>query len=90
MKCAICGLEVDSVEKGINEGWIPYTWDGDQEKDGPFCPSCSETLIETDEVGEYVVKEEYRGKIAYLDGDFDENETDKHLSAEIILGCIEN
>lgn len=90
MKCAICGIEINSVDEGIDEGWIPYVWDGDQEKDGPFCPSCSETLIRVDEDGEFVVKEEYRGKIAYLDGDFDENEPDEHLSAEIILGCIEN
>ena len=90
MKCAICGLEVDSVEKGIDEGWIPYAWDGDQAKEGPFCPSCSDTLFQVDEHGEFVVKEQYSGKIAYLEGDFSENGPDQHISEEIILGFIEN
>jgi hypothetical protein len=90
MKCAICGIEIDSVEDGIDQGWVPYAWDGDQQKDGPFCPSCSETLIEIDEVGEYVVKEKYQGKIVYQEGDFDENEPDENIPAGIILGFIEN
>jgi len=90
MKCAICGIEIDSVEDGIDQGWISYAWDGDKEKDGPFCPSCSETLIETDEDGECVIKEEFKGKIAYLEGDFHENQPDEHISEEIIFGFIEN
>ena len=85
MKCAICGIEIDSVEDGIDQGWIPYVWEGATTKDGPFCPSCSETLIETDEVGEYVVKEEYRGKIVYQEGDFSEQEPPEHMSIGIIL-----
>jgi hypothetical protein len=66
MECVICGIQIDSVEDAIEEGWVPSIWEGDQEQDGPFCPSCSEILIEVDEVGEYVVKEEYRG--IYRDG----------------------
>jgi hypothetical protein len=85
MKCAICGIQIDSVEDAIDQGWTPYTWDGGQEKDGPFCPSCSETLIEIDEVGEYAVKEEYQGKIVYQEGDFFEEEPPEHVSIGIIL-----
>jgi len=90
MKCAICGIQIDSVDEAIDEGWIPYVWDGAQEKDGPFCPSCSETLIQVDEDGEFVVKEEYRGKIAYLDGDFEENEPDERAPTGIVLEYCEN
>jgi hypothetical protein len=90
MKCAICGIQIDSVEDAIDQGWIPYIWDEDREKDGPFCASCSETLIQIDEDSEYVVKEEYGGKIVYLDGDFYENEPDDHLFEGIVLEYCEN
>ena len=70
MKCAICGIEIDSVDEGIDDGWIPYVWEGDHEQEGPFCASCSETLMQLDENGEFVVKEEYSGKITYGEGDF--------------------
>ena len=46
MKCAICGIEVDSIDEAIDEGWIPYIWEGNQEKEGPYCGSCSEILIQ--------------------------------------------
>jgi hypothetical protein len=85
MKCAICGTQIDSVEEGIDRGWIPYVWEGDHTKEGPFCPSCSEFLFQIDEVGEYVVKEEYRGKITYQKGDFSEEEPPEHISIGIIL-----
>jgi len=29
MKCAICGIEIDSIDQAIEEAWIPYAWDGD-------------------------------------------------------------
>ena len=79
MKCAICGIEMDSVEDRIDHRWIPYAGDGDKEKDGPFCPSCSDTLRETGEDGEFVVKEQYSGKIAHLECNFDEDEQDENM-----------
>ena len=85
MKCAICGIQIDSVEDAIDQGWIPYVWEGDHTKEGPFCPSCSETLFQIDEVGEYVVKEEYRGKITYQEGDFAEEDPPDQVSTGIIL-----
>jgi hypothetical protein len=90
MKCAICGIQIDSVDEAIDKGWIPYAWEGDQEKDGPFCASCSETLIQIDEDGEFVVKEGYRGKIVYQEGDFSENEPDERPPTGIILEYCEN
>jgi endogenous inhibitor of DNA gyrase (YacG/DUF329 family) len=85
MKCAICGIQKYSVEEAIEEGWIPYDWDGEHLKDGPFCPFCSKTLIQIDEVGEYAVKEEFKGKIAYQEGDFVEEEPPDPVSIGIIL-----
>jgi len=85
MKCAICGIEIDSVEEGIDQGWIPYVWEGDHTREGPFCPSCSEVLFQIDEVGEYVVKEKYRGNITYQEGDFVEEEPPDPVSIGIIL-----
>ena len=90
MKCAICGIIIDSLETAIDEGWIPYAWDGDIEHDGPFCPSCSDSLIEIDEDGEYVVKEEYEGKITYQEGDFIEEEQEEHRTGGIFLEYCEN
>ena len=90
MKCSICGISIGSVEEAIDEGWIPYVLEGDKEKDGPFCTSCSDILIEIDEDGEYVVKEQYRGKITYQDGDFFGNGPDEHPFAGIVLEYCEN
>jgi hypothetical protein len=84
MKCAICGIEIDSVEDGIDQGWIPYVWEGDHTKEGPFCPSCSETLFQIDEVGEYVVKEKYRGKITYQQA----NSVEQDRLGQVLMGVI--
>ncbi len=90
MKCAICGIEVDSIDEAIDEGWIPYIWEGDQEKEGPYCGSCSEILIQVNKDGEYVVKEEYRGKITYQEGDFFDEEPQEHMSTGVILEYCDN
>jgi len=90
MKCAICGIEVDSIDEAIDDGWIPYIWEGDQEKEGPYCGACSEILIQVNEEGEYVVKEEYRGKITYQEGDFIDEEPQEHVSTGVILEYCDN
>jgi hypothetical protein len=90
MKCGICGIQIDSVEKAISTGWIPYVWDGDREQDGPFCPSCCESLIVIDEDGEYVVKDQYQGKITYREGDFGEDQPEDNLLAAIVFDYCEN
>jgi hypothetical protein len=90
MKCAICGIEVDSIDEAIDEGWIPYVWEGDQEKEGPYCGSCSEILIQVNEDGEYVIKEEFRGKITYQEGDFMDEEPQEHMSPGVVLEYCDN
>ena len=82
-----CGMTVGSTEEAINQGWIPYLWEGNQEKDGPFYASFSESLIHTDEDGEFVVKEDYAGKINYQCGDFSEEE---HRTVGLVLEYSEN
>ena len=66
MKCAICGMEIESMEEAIEEGWIPFFFEEETEHEFA-CPGCSEVFLETGEDGEMEVKEEYRGKIKYLD-----------------------
>ncbi len=90
MRCGICGIEIDSVEEAVYEGWIPCVWDGDQEIEGPFCASCFEGLIEIDEDGEFVVKEDFTGKIRYQGGDFDEEEGEEGPLLGLVLEFCEN
>ena len=90
MKCAICGIEIDSVDEGIEDGWIPYVWEGDHEQEGPFCASCSETLMQLDENGEFELKQEYRGKVIYREGDFANDYPEEHMSIGIILEYCDN
>jgi hypothetical protein len=90
MKCVICGIQIDSVDEAIDNGWIPSVWEGDHEQEGPFCASCSEALMQLDENGEFELKQEYRGKINYKEGDFFGEETQEHKSIGIILGYCDN
>ena len=91
MKCAICGIQIDSVNEAIDNGWIPSVWEVDNEQEGPFCASCSETLMQLDENGEFGLRQEYRGKIAYHEGDFFDDELPhEHKSIGIILEYSDN
>jgi len=65
MRCAICGLRVNSTDDAIEEGWTPYFYEGTQLHD-VACPGCTEALLRNGEHGELEVKEEYRGKLRYL------------------------
>jgi hypothetical protein len=31
MRCAICGIQIDSVDEAIEEGWCPYFYDNETE-----------------------------------------------------------
>jgi hypothetical protein len=66
MRCAICGMEIDSVDEAVEQGWTPYFYEGSQLHD-LACPSCTETLLQNGDDGETQVREEYRGKLRYLD-----------------------
>lgn len=86
MKCTVCGSSIDPVEEIVDDDWIFYFFDGEDEH-GPLCPSCSDLILSTAQDGEYEVKKEYRGKIVYndqLDHD-DEGQLD-----EVVLGFILN
>jgi len=72
MRCAICGMAIDSIDEAREQGWIPYFYEG-QKEHGPVCPSCSEKLICEGEDGEMEVKEVYRGKIIYQDEEVKEH-----------------
>ena len=66
MKCAICGIGIDSMDEAIEQGWIPYFFE--EEKKHEFaCPGCYEIFLQPGKDGEMEVKGEYRGKIKYLD-----------------------
>jgi predicted RNA-binding Zn-ribbon protein involved in translation (DUF1610 family) len=67
MKCAICGINIDSMEEAMDQGWEPYFYDGETEHEFA-CPGCAETVLYQGEDGEMEVKEGYRGKIRFLDG----------------------
>ena len=86
MNCAICGIQIDSVEEAIEEGWCPYFFDGDKEHD-PACPSCTETLLRQGDHGEMEVKEEYRGKMRFLDERGDEA-WQNH--SQVVMAVLEN
>ena len=66
MRCAICGIEIESIEEAIKEAWIPYFFEEETEHEFA-CHGCSEVFLELGEDGEMEVKEEYKGKIKYLD-----------------------
>ena len=66
MRCAICGMIANSIDEAVDQGWIPYFYDGDEEHE-TVCPSCTETLLRSGEDGEWEVKEDFRGKLKYLD-----------------------
>jgi hypothetical protein len=69
MKCAICGIEVETIDEAMENDWLPSFYEGKVEH-GPVCSSCAETMIVVGEDGEMRLKTEYRGKVQYMDGDY--------------------
>jgi len=65
MRCAICGIRIDSVDEAVEEGWTPYFYDGETEHE-VACPACNQALLQEGEESEMEVKEEFRGKLKYL------------------------
>ena len=88
MKCAICLIEIDSLEQAVIDGWEPYFYEGDQEH-GPACPSCSEQFLVQGEDGEVEVKQGYEGKLTYSDGDYaDKDDLDDTGDEKILVGIV--
>jgi len=79
MKCAICGIEIDSIDEAIEEGWIPYFYEEEREHEFA-CPGCSEVFLKLGKDEEMEVKQEYRGKIKYLD-----EKPEEHLAMWVML-----
>ena len=86
MSCAICGIQIDSVDEAVEEGWTPYFYDGETEHD-VACPACTQALLRDGKDGELEVKEEYRGKLKYLDESCDEAWQDH---SEVVMAVLEN
>jgi hypothetical protein len=66
MRCSICGIGIASVDEAIEEGWTPYFYAGKTEHE-VACPACTRALLQEAMDGEWEVKEEFRGKMKYLD-----------------------
>ena len=79
MRCAICGIIIDSIDEAIKEDWIPCFYEEETEHEFS-CPGCSEIFLELAEDGAMEVKEEYKGKIKYCD-----EKVKEHLVMEVML-----
>jgi hypothetical protein len=44
MKCAICGITVESIDDAVEEGWTPYFYEGEIEHEFA-CPDCAGTFL---------------------------------------------
>jgi hypothetical protein len=66
MKCAICGITIDSIYDAVGEGWTPYFYEGEMEHE-IACPGCTHALLQEGKDGEMEVKEEFQGKLKYQD-----------------------
>jgi len=77
MRCSICGTTVGTIDEAVEGGWTPYFYDGDKEHEFA-CPGCSQAILQVDENGEMEVKEEFRGKMKFLDDD-PEKSREHHL-----------
>ena len=69
MKCAICGLEIETIEQAIDEDWLPSFYEREVEH-GPVCSSCAEAMIDIGEDGAAELKPSYRGKVQYMEEEY--------------------
>jgi hypothetical protein len=86
MRCAICGIRIDSVDEAVEEGWTPYFYDGETEHE-VACPACSQALLQEGKDGEMEVKEEFRGKLKYVDESGEDAWQDY---SEVVATVLEN
>ena len=70
----------------MEEGWIPYFYDGQTEHE-VACPTCTQALLQAGKDGEMEVKEEFRGKLKYLDESGDGAWQDY---SEVVTTVLEN
>jgi hypothetical protein len=67
MKCAICGIEVETIQEAIDQHWIPSFYDEMDNEHEPACCDCATIFLDYNPDGEWEVKEEFQGKMKYLD-----------------------
>jgi len=84
IKCAVCGFEIETVDEAIENGWNPYFYDG-QVGHEFACPGCAQVILRVDETGEMEMKEEFRGKMKYLDDGPEESRKDHPLMGIAVL-----
>jgi hypothetical protein len=65
MKCAICGIEVETVEEAIEQDWIPSFYEEMDNEHEAVCSDCAGLFLQVGIDGEMEVKQEYRGKLTY-------------------------
>ncbi|MFZ7113010.1 MAG: hypothetical protein ACOWYE_15105 [Desulfatiglandales bacterium] len=65
MKCAICGIEVETIDEAIEQNWIHTFYEGEVEH-GPLCSSCAETMICIGEDAVMLLKAKYHDKLRYF------------------------
>ena len=86
MMCAICGIQIDSVDEAVEEGWIPYFFDGETEHE-VACPACTQALLQEGKDGDLEVKQEFREKLKYL-SESEEEAWQDH--SEVVMAVLEN
>ena len=84
MKCAICGIQIATIDEAIQLSWIPSFYEGEEEH-GPACCSCAEMMMGMGDNGEMELKAEYSGKIQYMDGDYGGKPKKEDLMIEIFM-----
>ena len=89
MNCVICGIEIYSIEELIDQGWIPYFYEGEIEY-GPACSECSGTLLQMAEDGEMELKERYQGEIIYQEDFLYEVSEEEYLISIAIENSIQS
>jgi len=89
MKCVICGIEIYSIEELLDQGWIPYFYEGEIEY-GPTCSECSGTLLQMAEDGGMELKERYQGEIIYQEDFLYEVSDEEYLIGIAIENSIQS
>jgi hypothetical protein len=84
MKCAICGIRIDSVDEAVEAGWTPYFFDGQKEYE-PACAYCTASLLQMSEDGEMEVRPEYRGRIEYRGIETDDQRPQRQLIVGVVV-----
>jgi hypothetical protein len=84
MKCAICGIRIVSIDRAVDQGWIPYFCEGDEEHE-VACPACTQVFLQEAEDGKMEVKELYRGKLTYLDDEARKEDSKEDVAIEIFF-----